>query len=90
MGGLLSPLIVGPVVDKLNFYTPSHDCLTGQEVTPQDFRLPFGIANISLFMLTIFLYFFLKVDLLKTEKRSSFKEEFGWVCYNCITSLKIK
>ena len=56
---MISPLLVGPLVDKLNFYPPSLDCLTGEDVTPSDFRLPFGLSNIGLLFLAIFSYFFL-------------------------------
>ena len=70
---------MGPLVDNLNFYPPSIDCLTGVDVTPNDFRLPFGISNIGLFFLVVFSWFFLKVEVPKPDKKLTFREEFSWV-----------
>ena len=76
---MISPLLVGPLVDKLNFYPTSLDCLSGEDVTPSDFRLPFGLSNIGLLFLAIFSFFFLKVEVPKPDRSLTFKEEFSWV-----------
>ena len=37
----------GPIVDHVNLNTPIHDCLTGIDITPDDYRIPWVIADVS-------------------------------------------
>ena len=34
------------VVNNVNFFPTLRDCFTGDDITPNDFRLPFGITNV--------------------------------------------
>ena len=34
------------VVNSVNFFPTLEDCFTGEDITPDDFRLPFGITNV--------------------------------------------
>ena len=34
------------VVNNVNFFPTLRDCFTGNDITPNDFRLPFGITNV--------------------------------------------
>ena len=34
------------VVNSVNFFSTLEDCFTGEDITPDDFRLPFGITNV--------------------------------------------
>ena len=36
------------VVNTVNFFPTSEDCFTGEDITPDDFRLPFGITNVDM------------------------------------------
>ena len=79
LGGFFAPLIIGPIVDNVNFNPPSYDCLTGQDITFDDFRLPYGLSGACLVLLATFLYFFVNIEVDKPTEKLGFCAKFGWV-----------
>ena len=45
MAGIITPNVIGPILDNVNLNPPSFDCLTGLDITPTDYRVPFAIAD---------------------------------------------
>ena len=43
--GIITPNVIGPILDNVNLNQPSNDCLTGIDITPTDYRVPFAIAD---------------------------------------------
>jgi hypothetical protein len=70
---------MGPLVDNLNFYPVAADCLTGEDITPNDFRLPFGISSAGQLLMVLLIATVLNMEVPKPEKKLAFKEEFSWV-----------
>lgn len=79
LSGLLAPLIVGYIVDHVNFKDPLIDCFTGVDITTDDYRVPFGIADLLFIGLIIFIFFLLEVEVEKSDQKLPFRQEFGWV-----------
>ena len=79
IGGLLPPLIMGPVLDNVNLNSKVFDCLTGLEITAQDFKLPFSVSNGILLLLAAFAFGFLDVRVEAPPRKLSLKEEFSWL-----------
>ena len=42
---MITPNVIGPILDHVNLNPPSDDCLTGIDITPTDYRVPFAIAD---------------------------------------------
>ena len=78
-GGILAPNIIGPIVDHVNFNPTIIDCISGEDVTTADYRVPFGIANCCFFFMAAFVYFFVDIEVEKTDTKLPFRQEFGWV-----------
>ena len=47
VASIIAPNVIGPIVDHVNLNTPIHDCLTGIDITPDDYRIPWVIADVS-------------------------------------------
>ena len=47
IAAIVAPNLLGPIVDHVNLNTPLHDCLTGIDITPADYRIPFAIADVT-------------------------------------------
>ena len=47
LAGIITPNLIGPILDHVNLNIPSHDCLTGIDITPVDYRVPFAIADVA-------------------------------------------
>ena len=79
IGNLLPPLFIGVILDKINLSSALFDCVSGMEIITQDFRLPYFISNGILFILTVFTFSCLDVQMEKADRKLTFKEEFFWL-----------
>ena len=76
IGNLLPPFIIGPVLDNVNLNSKVFDCLSGLEITAQDFKLPFSISNGILLVMALFTFGCVDVTVEKPERKLSFKSIF--------------
>ena len=44
---IVAPKLLVPIVDHVNLNTQLHECLTGIDITPADYRIPFAIADVT-------------------------------------------
>jgi hypothetical protein len=79
LGSIIAPLVIGPILDHVNLNPVTLDCLTGLDITPDDYRIVFAISDAVMICMALHLFFFVNVEVEKSEKKSSFKQEFGWV-----------
>ena len=79
IGNLASPFLVGQLLDHVNLNGKELDCLSGEDITAQDFKLPFSISNGILFLMICFTIFCVEIQVDKSEKKMSLKEEFSWI-----------
>jgi len=79
LAGIITPNLIGPILDHVNLYPTTRDCLTNLDITPPDYRVPFAIADAALLGMAIFVFFFIKIEVEKTDKKMTFSQEFGWV-----------
>ena len=79
IGNLLPPLFIGIILDKINLSSAKFDCISGMEIFTQDFKFPYSISNGILFILSVFTFCCLDVQMEKPDKKLSFKEEFFWL-----------
>jgi len=79
IGSLIPNFVAGPIVDNINLGSDYWDCLAGSYVNVSDFKIPFFIMDAYYIVLGIIVYFFLNIQIPKSEKKLSFKEEFKWL-----------
>lgn len=79
VGGFIPNWITGPIVDHLQFGTDYLDCLTDLLVKVNDFKVPFFLMDACIVIAVIVCIFLLEVEIIKPEKKYTFKEEFTWL-----------
>jgi len=79
IAGIITPNVIGPILDNVNLNPSSHDCLTGIDITPTDYRIPFAIADSAFLAMAIFIFFFIDIEVESPAKKMTFKQEFSWV-----------
>ena len=48
LAGIITPNLIGPILDHVSLYPTTRDCLTNLDITPPDYRVPFAIADAAL------------------------------------------
>jgi len=79
LAGIITPNLIGPILDNVNLNKPSTDCLTGIDITPTDYRVPFAIADAAFLGMAIFIFFFIDIEVETPDKKITFTQEFSWV-----------
>ena len=81
VGGLLSGLIAGPIVDNLSLGSDYYDCAAQAWQSVNDFKIPFFIQDGICLLMIIIVFFFLdiKVSQNKGKRQSSLRREFSWL-----------